>query len=120
MGDEDRERITRKVDQVQQRYEGHGKVFRVVWVVAAITVILAGLAMTVFPGPAVVVIPVGLAMLAMEFAWARRLLSVSIERGVDAKERMQHVSAKTKVLQSVALACLVAAVVALVALIVLR
>jgi putative transmembrane protein PGPGW len=120
MADEERQRVERKVDRVQRRYEGHGKVFRILWVVAAITVILAGLAMTVLPGPAVVVVPVGLAMLAVEFAWARRLLIVGIERGVDAKDRLQHVSAKTKVLQGVALACLVAAVVALVALIVLH
>ncbi len=38
------------------------------------TVLAAGLAMTVLPGPAVVVIPVGLGILALEFAWARRWL----------------------------------------------
>ena len=37
------------------------------------TVILIGLAMTVLPGPAIVVIPVGFAILATEFAWARRV-----------------------------------------------
>jgi tellurite resistance protein TerC len=38
------------------------------------TVILLGLALIVLPGPAVVVVPVGLAILATEFAWARRLV----------------------------------------------
>lgn len=33
---------------------------------------LAGLVMLVLPGPAVIVIPMGLAVLALEFAWARR------------------------------------------------
>jgi Putative transmembrane protein (PGPGW) len=37
------------------------------------TIILIGLAMTVLPGPAIVVIPVGFAILATEFAWARRV-----------------------------------------------
>jgi tellurite resistance protein TerC len=37
-------------------------------------VLLAGLVMIVTPGPAVVVIPAGLAILATEFLWARRLL----------------------------------------------
>ena len=32
--------------------------------------------MIVLPGPAVVVIPVGLALLATEFIWAKRLLMV--------------------------------------------
>ncbi len=38
------------------------------------TVLAAGLALLVLPGPAVVVIPVGLGILALEFAWARRWL----------------------------------------------
>lgn len=38
------------------------------------TVLAAGVALIVLPGPAVVVIPVGLAILALEFAWARRWL----------------------------------------------
>jgi uncharacterized protein (TIGR02611 family) len=38
------------------------------------TVVLVGLAMMVLPGPAFVVIPAGLAILGLEFAWARRWL----------------------------------------------
>ena len=38
------------------------------------SVLLVGLAMVVLPGPAILVIPAGLAILATEFAWARRLL----------------------------------------------
>ncbi len=38
------------------------------------TVVLIGIAMIVLPGPAVVVIPAGLAILATEFIWARRAL----------------------------------------------
>lgn len=35
------------------------------------TVLLIGLVMIVTPGPAIVIIPVGLAILSIEFAWAR-------------------------------------------------
>ena len=35
------------------------------------TVLLVGLALIVLPGPAFVVIPIGLAILGLEFAWAR-------------------------------------------------
>ena len=38
------------------------------------TVLLIGVALLVLPGPAFVVIPVGLAILATEYAWARRWL----------------------------------------------
>lgn len=37
--------------------------------------LLAGVAMLVLPGPAVVVIPAALAILAIEFLWARRSLA---------------------------------------------
>jgi hypothetical protein len=39
-----------------------------------VSVVLLGVVMIVTPGPAVVVIPAGLAILAVEFAWARRWL----------------------------------------------
>lgn len=38
------------------------------------TVVLIGIIMIVTPGPAVVVIPLGLGILATEFIWARTLL----------------------------------------------
>lgn len=42
--------------------------------IAGGTVLLIGLALIVLPGPAFIVIPAGLAILAVEFAWARRWL----------------------------------------------
>ena len=50
------------------------KVKRVLVAVAGMTVLAVGMAMVVLPGPAFIVIPVGLAILAIEFAWARRWL----------------------------------------------
>ena len=38
------------------------------------TVLLIGIAMLVLPGPGLVVIPLGLAILGVEFAWARAWL----------------------------------------------
>ena len=52
----------------------------VVGVVGA-TVCLIGIAMIVLPGPAFIVIPTGLGILAIEFAWARRLLEELKKRG---------------------------------------
>ena len=42
--------------------------------VIGITILLLGVAMIVLPGPAFIVIPAGLGILATEFAWARRLV----------------------------------------------
>lgn len=47
---------------------------RLIIAIVGFTVLLIGLAMIVLPGPAFIVIPVGLGILAIEFAWARRLL----------------------------------------------
>jgi tellurite resistance protein TerC len=43
--------------------------------VVGFSVLMIGVAMLVLPGPAVIVIPLGLAILATEFVWARTLLN---------------------------------------------
>ena len=47
---------------------------RVIVSVVGATVLLIGIALLVLPGPAFIVIPLGLAILATEYAWARRWL----------------------------------------------
>jgi tellurite resistance protein TerC len=47
---------------------------RLIVAVVGGTVVAVGVAMLVLPGPALIVIPAGLALLATEFVWARRLL----------------------------------------------
>lgn len=47
---------------------------RLIVTVVGTTVLLFGLALIFLPGPAFVVIPIGLGILGLEFAWARRLL----------------------------------------------
>jgi tellurite resistance protein TerC len=38
------------------------------------TILLIGMALVVLPGPAFIVIPIGLGILASEFVWARRVI----------------------------------------------
>ena len=49
---------------------------RLVILLLGTSVLLVGIAMIVLPGPALVVIPLGLAVLGIEFAWARRWLAM--------------------------------------------
>jgi uncharacterized protein (TIGR02611 family) len=51
------------------------KARQVVVAVVGATVLLTGIIMIVTPGPAIVVIPLGLGILATEFVWARMLLN---------------------------------------------
>jgi len=50
------------------------------------TVTLLGIALIVLPGPAFIVIPIGLAILATEFLWAKRLL----RKARDMASRLQN------------------------------
>jgi uncharacterized protein (TIGR02611 family) len=50
------------------------RIRKLIYSVLGVTVILIGIVMIVTPGPAFVVIPLGLAILAGEFAWARRIV----------------------------------------------
>jgi tellurite resistance protein TerC len=61
----------------------------VVGVVGA-SVLAVGIAMIVLPGPAFIVIPAGLAILSIEFAWARHWLRVLKERGQQAVELVRN------------------------------
>jgi hypothetical protein len=47
---------------------------RIVVAVIGGTITLIGVAMVVLPGPAIVIIPLGLGVLGLEFAWARHWL----------------------------------------------
>jgi uncharacterized protein (TIGR02611 family) len=47
---------------------------KIVIAIVGVSVLFIGAAMIFLPGPAIVVIPVGLAILATEFAWAKVLL----------------------------------------------
>jgi tellurite resistance protein TerC len=47
---------------------------RIVLGIIGSTILIVGILMIVAPGPATLVIPIGLAILGLEFAWARRWL----------------------------------------------
>ena len=47
---------------------------KLVWTILGSTVLLLGILMIVLPGPAIIFIPLGLTLLAGEFAWARRVV----------------------------------------------
>lgn len=49
------------------------QVKRLIVAIVGFTVLIIGVAMVVLPGPAFVVIPIGIGILATEFAWANSL-----------------------------------------------
>jgi len=64
--------------------------------VIGMTLLLLGIIMIVTPGPALVVIPLGLVVLATEFIWAKTLLIRFEKEFARAKEKWFHKNKKTK------------------------
>ena len=87
------------VQRLRDKRESHaerGRVYRYAFVVAGFLVLLAGLAMLALPGPAFLVVPVGLAILSLEFAWAGRLLEHALDRADSAREKAAGASPAQK------------------------
>jgi Putative transmembrane protein (PGPGW). len=63
---------------------------RIAITIVGFSVLAIGVAMIVLPGPAIVVIPVGLGILGLEFAWARIWLKKIKERGTVIVQSMRR------------------------------
>ena len=69
---------------------------RLLIAIAGFSVLAVGIAMIVLPGPAIIVIPVGLGILATEFLWAKTLLKHAKERLPIKKNRLFPVATTEK------------------------
>ena len=101
------ERLLERREQHQDRHI----VFRILWGIAGTLVLIGGLIMLVTPGPAFVLIPIGLAMLSMEFVWAERLLVKSLEQAAVAQEKAAQTTRTQRVLAAIATLLAIAAAV---------
>ncbi|RLA09079.1 MAG: hypothetical protein DRQ51_00400 [Gammaproteobacteria bacterium] len=61
---------------------------KIIILIVGSTITLIGIVMLVTPGPAIVVIPIGLGILAIEFVWARNLLKKFKEKAIDARDKI--------------------------------
>jgi len=103
----ERMRAQREIHSLRPLY------LRVLITAAGFTLLFTGLAMLVLPGPALAVIPVALAILSLEFAWAGRLLETALEKAEQAKQSAKQTSRFQKIVVAVAIVlAIVAAVVA--------
>jgi uncharacterized protein (TIGR02611 family) len=80
-----RPKLVEKLEARRAEHLQRGRFYRIVFVIAGVIVLLGGLIMLVTPGPAFVLIPIGLAMLSLEFVWAERMLDHALERAEIAK-----------------------------------
>lgn len=99
-----------KLREKRETHRDRSRVVRILWAVVGFTLLLAGLAMLVAPGPAFVVIPIGLAILSLEFRWAENMLEKSLEQADKAAQKASETSRTQRILAAVATALGVAAV----------
>jgi len=109
---QERPEAIRKLYRRRQAYQRRGIVYRTVWVAAGFTAVIAGLLMLIFPGPAFIVIPLGLAMLSFQFAWAQRVLDVGVTRGMELSRRVEQVDRRQKLYGAIAVGLAALALVA--------
>ena len=84
------EPLYRAVEEVDQRSTAR----RIAIAAAGAAVTFTGVLMLVLPGPAFIVIPIGLAILAAEFRWARRWLAKLKRLSMSTLERPQPESGR--------------------------
>ena len=93
------------------RHLERGLAFRLAFGAAGFVVLAAGIAMLVLPGPGLLVAAIGLAMLALEFAWAEWVLVRTVHRLERTKRAATRASRLRQVLALLTIACAAAAVV---------
>lgn len=93
----------------RRKHRTRPRAVRVLIVGAGILVVLAGLALTVLPGPAFIVIPIGLALLSLEFVWAERLLDKALDQAAKA-DRAVNTPAERRLLAAATVLGVLAAV----------
>ena len=105
-----RPKFIQRLEARRSEHLQRGLVYRIGFGIAGALVLLAGVIMLVTPGPAFVLIPIGLAMLSMEFAWAAVALEKALEQARSAQERAARTSPTERALGIAAGVLAVAAV----------
>ena len=93
-----RGRMIERVRERKERHKQRSRVYRVVFAVGGVLVILLGAALSLpgVPGPGLLLVVVGLGMLALEFDRAERLLERVIVWGERAAERAEQTTPRQR------------------------
>jgi len=100
--------LVQRLAAQRERHRQRGLPVRMLYTITGFALLIAGLVMLILPGPALIVIPIGLAMLSLEFRWAEGLLERTLEYAERAKRKAQETSTTQRVLSGVVAALAVA------------
>jgi uncharacterized protein (TIGR02611 family) len=104
-----RPKLIEKLEARRATHRERGRLFRIGFGIVGALVLLGGLIMLVTPGPAFVLIPIGLAMLSLEFVWAEQLLEKSLAQAQIAQEKAAQTTRTQRILGLIAGALAIAA-----------
>ena len=104
-----RPKLIEKLEARRATHRERGRLFRIGFGLVGLLVLLGGIVMLVTPGPAFVLIPIGLAMLSLEFVWAERLLEKSLEHAQIAQEKAAQTTRTQRILAAIATVLAIAA-----------
>ena len=102
-------KLVRKLKERKEAHRRRGLIYRAAFVAAGVTLLVAGIAMLVLPGPGWGAIIVALAILALEFAWAELLLERVLVQADKAQRKAREATPMQKRLTAAATICAVAA-----------
>jgi uncharacterized protein (TIGR02611 family) len=97
-----RPKLIEKLEERRETHRERSRLFRIGFGIVGTLILVGGLVMLVTPGPAFVLIPIGLAMLSLEFVWAERLLEKSLEQAQLAQEKAAQTTRTQRVLGLIA------------------
>ena len=109
--DSPKPRIVQRLEAQRERHRQRSFLVRMLYTIVGFTVLIAGLLMLVLPGPALIVIPIGLALLSLEFVWAEGLLERCLVHADNAKRKAQGTTTFQRVCSAVVAALVVAGLV---------
>ncbi len=104
-----RPKLIQRLEAQRATHRDRNRLVRIAFGVVGVLVLAAGVVMLVTPGPAFVLIPIGLAMLSLEFMWAERLLERSLEQAQIAQEKAAQTTPTQRVLAGIAVVLATAA-----------
>ena len=103
-------RMAEGLDERRERHRRRSRPYRIGAVLVGFLLVAVGIVMTgPVPGPGFLVIPIGLAVLALEFGWAERLLERTLDYAARASKSASEQSTARKVAAAVAFVLVVAA-----------
>jgi uncharacterized protein (TIGR02611 family) len=104
-----RPKLIEKLEARRATHRDRSRLYRIGFGVVGAAVLIGGVVMLVTPGPAFVLIPIGLAMLSLEFVWAERLLEKSLEQAQIAQAKAAQTTRTQRILVAIATVLAVAA-----------